>query len=128
MTPEQLDAIHALLADARRRYVLYHFLKNQRGSAEELAPQIAAWERGVSVDEVDQSAVDRVSVALVHNHLPRLADHGIVDYDARSGDVVPAEAFERARPFIEHAFDFERRTRTTEEFIHSQNNGSSRTT
>ena len=95
----QLTALFGLLAVPRRRYLLYALLK-QGGLAtiDRLARQIAACECASTGETIDDDLEKRVEIALVHNHLPRLADVGLVEYDRRSGDVVlsePPDAVER---------------------------------
>lgn len=96
-----IDAIYTLLGSSRRRYLLYQLLAREHGNVEELSLQIAAWEAESSIDAVDEERRQRVYVALVHNHLPRLADHDVVDYDLRSGDVVKRDGFADLEPVLE---------------------------
>lgn len=39
-------------------------------------------------EDVPCESVERLEVTLHHDHLPKLADHQYVEYDARNGDVV----------------------------------------
>ena len=101
--PSTLDDVFGLLSESRRRYLLYHFLENDWANVENLSRRIAAWEGDTAVRAVDEDDREKVAVSLVHNHLPRLADHDVVEYDSRSGDVVTANGFEELRPFVEQA-------------------------
>lgn len=80
-TGEALDALFEALADERRRYVLAYLDAGEEDVA--TVPDL--------VDHVaDEASVDdreRVSVALHHAHLPKLADAGLVEFDARDGFV-----------------------------------------
>ncbi|WP_276255351.1 DUF7344 domain-containing protein [Halomontanus rarus] len=96
-----LDTVQTLLGQSQRRYLLYHLMENDCGNVEELSLQIAAWEHDESVETVDEDARERVVISLVHNHLPRLADHDIVEYDLRSGDIVLTDGFEDLEPFVD---------------------------
>ena len=82
------SATYGLLADPRRRYLLWHLSECGRATVEEVATRIAAWERDAAVEDVPRSRCKRVAASLHHAHLPRLADHGVVDYDRESGEVV----------------------------------------
>lgn len=62
------------LAHQRRRHALYE-LRDADGA---MAVESLA-------DAVADDAGEQVVVSLHHQHLPRLADVGLVDYDARSG-------------------------------------------
>lgn len=99
----ELDLVFALLSESRRRYLLYHFLENDVGNVENLSARIAAWEADSSVREVDEDDRREVAVSLIHNHMPRLADHDVLEYDDRNGDAVTTPTFEKLRPFLEQA-------------------------
>ena len=96
-----VDDQHELLRDPRRRYALYYFLSNDYMNIDTLALQIAAWEEGETVGTVSETAQQSVKVALHHLHLPKLAEHDVVEYDVRSGDVVVAEGFDDVRAYVE---------------------------
>lgn len=80
------DEIFYILSNQRRRYVLY-YLKQHDGPVElmEVVRQLAAWEEGISVDEVSEQAHKRAYVALYQTHIPRLEEAGLVEYDPDSG-------------------------------------------
>lgn len=98
-----LDAGYGLLSDSRRRYVLYHFVSNEIGHVGAFSRKIAAHERDVPYESVDEAIREDVAASLLHNHLPRLADHDVVEYDTRSGDVVRSDGFADLRPLVERA-------------------------
>ncbi|MFC4987275.1 DUF7344 domain-containing protein [Saliphagus infecundisoli] len=98
---DRMDAIYTLLGDRRRRYLLYLLAGTDYASVPELAARIAAWEREEPTATVPESARRSVHVSLVHTHLPMLADHAVVDYDLRSGDVVLGEDFEEVESLLE---------------------------
>lgn len=78
----QLDGAYDLLANSRRRYLLQFLRENgEEATIETLATELAAWERDESVEDVDDTARKRARIALVHKHLPKLADHDVVAYD-----------------------------------------------
>jgi len=96
-----MDAAYALLGSADRRQLLYKLRQTDRASVAELALLIARHREtessGVSMEEARQHAY----ISLVHNHLPRLADHDVLEYDLRSGDVVPASGFAELEALLE---------------------------
>lgn len=98
---ERIDASYSLLGERRRRYLLYLLDEADYATLEELALRIAAWETEAPVDAVPESARRSVHVSLVHHHLPLLADHAVVDYDLRSGDVVLGEAFDELEALLD---------------------------
>lgn len=94
----ETDRINSLLASSRRRCVLSMLADGDEVTVEKLARTIAARERNGTFDDDRR---DRVVVSLVHNHLPRLADHGVVDYDRQDGTVSAGRSFAELEPFLE---------------------------
>lgn len=82
-----LSRVFAALANRRRRYVLYYLRDHDHAQIDELAVQIAAWEHDILEAEVSGEDVDRISTDLVHSHLPKLEEYGLVEYDRRSDTV-----------------------------------------
>lgn len=87
-TPHQLDTLFRVLADNRRRYVLYCFEETDQTvvSLTDLAEQLVTWERqwDDTTDRSESKHRKRIRIALHHDHLPRLADANLIEYDARS--------------------------------------------
>ncbi|WP_139136144.1 hypothetical protein [Haladaptatus sp. W1] len=82
--------LHSLLAVERRRLVL-DILTGiiTTVELEELARRVVEREDGI--DAADQDVMERVVIGLHHNHLPRLDDAGLVDYDPDSHTVDPTQ-------------------------------------
>lgn len=74
------DVVRAL-AERERRYVVYYALDHERVSIDELGDVVAGWvaanEGRVMVPPDRESLV----IDLYHNHIPRLADAGLVEFD-----------------------------------------------
>lgn len=81
------DVILTCLRSSRRRFILYYLQDHERATVDELARQVAAWEDGVPPAEVATDHQKRVKTALVHTHLPMLADEVVIEYDPRSNEV-----------------------------------------
>ena len=84
MTDEGLspDEIFSALSNRRRRYVIQYLLERDAPiGLKELSAQIAGKENDVPVEEVSHKQRKRTYVALRQNHLPKLKEMGIVDYD-----------------------------------------------
>lgn len=77
-----LDTSFELLADAQRRAALQFFTAHDTDVAE--LTELVAHVHG-EVNEV--SSRQRVQLTLAQIHLPKLAEHGVVEYDQRSQTV-----------------------------------------
>lgn len=77
---DDFGAVCGLLSDVHRRRLLYYFVEQPRGvtTVGELVEHLRS--------EADVNR-DRLKTQLVHNHLPRLATHDVVEYDRRSETV-----------------------------------------
>ncbi|WP_438267525.1 DUF7344 domain-containing protein [Haladaptatus halobius] len=77
-----LETVFKLLADAQRRALLRYFTDEDTDSAElaELVDHVH--------EEVDNVTAPRQTrIALIHIHLPKLAEHDIIEYDQREHTV-----------------------------------------
>ncbi|MFP8955124.1 hypothetical protein ACLI4Y_00205 [Natrialbaceae archaeon A-CW3] len=100
---EQLtaDVILELLANRRRRYLLYALRgRDEPIELSKLAEQVAGWEHDVPPDEVAKNEYKSVYVSSVQCHVPKLADAGVVDHDADNHTVVLADRFEQLEPYL----------------------------
>ncbi|WP_049922397.1 DUF7344 domain-containing protein [Halopiger djelfimassiliensis] len=95
------DTILELLANRRRRYLLYA-LRGRDGPIElsSLAEQVAGWEHDVHPDEVAKNEYKSVYVSSVQCHVPKLADAGVVDHDEDNHTVVLSDNFEQLEPYL----------------------------
>ncbi len=119
-----LDTIYGMLSESRRRYVLYYFLENDHANIESLSLQIAAWSQDVTVDAITEEMKESVTTSLIHSHLPKLEDHGLIEYDGRTGDVIVADGFDEIRTTISRARAAEEEVEVTgssiESFLYSE--------
>jgi DNA-binding transcriptional ArsR family regulator len=81
-----IDELLSLLGHRRRRDVLYSLVESEVTDVESLAATIAARESDGPSDGIDDER-DAVVIDLYHNHLPKLNDRGLIEYDSRSGAV-----------------------------------------
>lgn len=87
-TPLEREEILDILSNRRRRYALHYLTWNGRETPlRELAEHVAAWENKVEVDQLSYAERKRVQNALHQFHLPKMDDHGFVEYDARRARV-----------------------------------------
>ncbi|WP_267640723.1 DUF7344 domain-containing protein [Haloarchaeobius amylolyticus] len=93
-TPVSEDELFDVLSNQRRRYAV-HVLKQEEQAAIDIGPmarQIAAWENDVELSQVDYSERKRVYTALQQQHLPRMDEAGVVEFDKDRGVVEPTAA------------------------------------
>jgi len=85
MSGKSLDACLALVADRRRRRLLEHLRHSGEGEmpVDDLVDRLhQAGPDGADARRMDR---DRLAIQLNHCHLPKLADHGIVEHDRDRG-------------------------------------------
>lgn len=97
------DVLRAL-GSREQRYTLYHLLDHERVTLSELADVLAGW-LATTESRVTTSA-DRsaLRIALYHNHLPQLANAGLVDFDATASVVDRSPQSTAERELIEAAY------------------------
>jgi len=84
--------IFDLLRNRRRRAVLDYLRRNEGESTlDELAKHVAADEYDTSIEKLSAQQRKRVYVSLYQNHLPRIDEVGLVEYDKDEGTVAPLD-------------------------------------
>lgn len=106
-----LDDVYHLLQTKRRRDVLrYLHEEGGRVRLRDLAEQVAAWEQETAIENLSSDERQRVYISLYQSHLPKLDNHGIVNYDKDRGWVEPTSLVARLQPYLEPSH----RTRSSE--------------
>lgn len=100
------DVVFQVLSNQRRRYAL-HYLRRHDEPVEigELAMQIAAWENGVTKQEVTSQQRKRVYNTLQQAHLPKLDETGFLDYDPAHRTILLTDKAEKLAVYLELAPD-----------------------
>ena len=90
------ESLEELLSDPHCRYLL-QYLRENEGPAElpAVARHVVAGITHTEPDEVTEDVQRRVQTWLHHGQLPRLDDHGVVDFDPDAGTVALADDPER---------------------------------
>lgn len=84
-----------LLSNERRRYVLEAFDGTEQPvPVQELAAYVAARENGTDAEATTDAERKRAYVSLYQNHVPRLAEVGVLDHDDAAGTVAPGDRFD----------------------------------
>ncbi|QLH78312.1 hypothetical protein HZS55_13785 [Halosimplex rubrum] len=91
--------IFELLTNERRQRAL-QYLTQAVGAVpiSDLADQLTLWE-----GEHTREQYERVCTSLVHVHLPKMVDAGVVEYDPACETVNSQEAIEQITPYLELA-------------------------
>ncbi len=88
--PDELsvDTVLRLFGERRRRLIVNRLSQHDVAlPLADVAKEVVAEKNDVALPETDDDVVLSVYLALYHNDIPRLEDHGIVEYE-REKDVV----------------------------------------
>ncbi|NHX37537.1 MULTISPECIES: DUF7344 domain-containing protein [Halolamina] len=94
------DIAFTILSSRRRRNIIHALCRDEASTVSELARQLAAWETGKSLEAISSKERKRTYTALRQTHLPKLARHGVVDYDVNRGTVSLTERGRELRPYL----------------------------
>ena len=96
------DTILELLANRRRRYLLYALRgRDEPVELSRLAETVAGWEHDVPPEDVAKNEYKSVYVSSVQCHVPKLADAGVVEHDESNHSVVLSENFDQLQPYLQ---------------------------
>jgi len=111
-TPTRLadDQFYQVLASSHRRRLLYYLLENEESTLSELTSVLSGWE--LTPAKPMQTSADRSEIRLYlrHNHLPRLDDADLVEYDGETGTVRLESLHPQVRDIIKQSVQAEQRT------------------
>lgn len=80
MTSTDLDAVLRLVSDRQRRCILRH-IRKKPAEAIAIDELVDAVSRATAADGSETLDEERIAVQLSHSHLPKFAEHGVIDYD-----------------------------------------------
>lgn len=88
-----IDDVFKTVGDRRRRELLFAVRETKGGGIEAVS---------VPEDVVEGEAVrDQVAIEYQQIHLPKLEDHGFIQWDRRRDEVVAGPRFDRLEPLLE---------------------------
>ena len=89
VTTPSFDTLFDLLADRRRRYALYALVGIEDGLTDcsTLADEVAMQEARNEGRMLSDSLCEGIAAELRDEHLPKIAEADVVDFDERSGTV-----------------------------------------
>jgi hypothetical protein len=96
------EDVYEVLSNRRRRYAIHHLKQTDSPvDVSTLAEQVAAWENGKPVAELDSQERKRVYISLYQSHLPTLEKRGLVAYDDDRGIVELTDSIANAEVYLE---------------------------
>lgn len=99
---ETVDALFDCLASSRRRNVLEYVSENAGPvGVEDIVQHLSTRENATAGDEASADAAEEIAISLVHNHLPRLRDAGVLAVDREANTVGAGDRFEAAKSVLE---------------------------
>ncbi|QLG29751.1 hypothetical protein HUG10_19290 (plasmid) [Halorarum halophilum] len=96
------DQVFHVLQNQRRRWVL-KYLEGRDGQVRmrDIAEQVAAWEHDTTVQALTSKERQRVYIPLYQNHLPKLDEEGIIDYNQSRGIVERTRLADQLNPYLD---------------------------
>ena len=77
------DELFDALSNSRRRFTLQHLQTAETPlPVGELATELQSWESNQTVSAGGGADQDTIEISLLHSHLPKMAEAGLVSYDA----------------------------------------------
>ncbi|MGA9400464.1 DUF7344 domain-containing protein [Haladaptatus sp.] len=77
-----VDTVLRLVANRRRHLVIDRLKQHDLAlTLADLAEEVAVAENDVRLPDIDEQEVLHVYLSLYHNHIPRLSEHGVVEYE-----------------------------------------------
>jgi DNA-binding transcriptional ArsR family regulator len=99
---QRFDEILTALSNTQRRRILRYLQEVDSASRDEVVHHLIAWKRDSPPDDVSDEAVERLKIELHHNHLPRLEESRLVEYDRRTEELLVRDLPELAEQCLEH--------------------------
>lgn len=94
----EIRTILTLLSNDTRRAVLHRLRRVERTTVPALGRHVT--DRSDGRGQASPNRRD-TTIALVHNHLPRLDTHDVVEYDRSEGTVTPGPNFDEIATFLD---------------------------
>lgn len=92
------DELFEVLSHRLRRFMLQHLLWTETPvPVEELTSELVKAELDRPVADREGSDSDAIEISLKHNHLPKMAEAGLIGYDSTQQKVTLADRTEEAR-------------------------------
>lgn len=100
------DAALELCADTHRRIVLAELVGREAPiTIDALTESIVTHNHHAALASVSDETVTGIRTSLLHSHLPKLAEAGLVEYGPQRGVVVPTADLSRGEPHLAAILD-----------------------
>lgn len=86
------------------RYTLYYLLDNERVSLEDLADVVTGWVAAAGKQMTTSTDRESLRISLYHQHLPLLAECGLVEFDPEEQCVARSSLFESVQNLVEASY------------------------
>lgn len=98
------EEIFDVLSNERRQWVLQYLKRHpeRRVELRELVDHVAAWENETTLEGLHTDERKRVYTALRQNHLPKLDEAGIVEYEHLRGEVELTDRARHVQMYLEY--------------------------
>ena len=95
MTGRSLDTLLRLVTDRRRRQAIHHLRHEPNGKTTIDGLVDRLHNGGLDADDQPTDR-EQLAIQLYHTHLPKLVDHGVVEFEPKNGAIryQPDEQFE----------------------------------
>jgi len=100
----EADTAFDILSNQRRRMVVQMLEETSLAEPldiDYLSRQIAAWEQGTSIDQIDYTDRKSVYTSLQQLHLPAMDEAEVIDFDERAGTITATEDTEGYTVYLE---------------------------
>jgi hypothetical protein len=95
-----LSELFEILSHESRRRILMAVGQNNPQDEDDIILESAGDEQ-----EVDVEILEHVKLQLQHQHLPKLADAGLIDWDSESGTITRGPRFDEIEPLLKLMHD-----------------------
>ena len=102
MGDDRQDELFDVLSHSRRRFTLQHLQTAETPlPVGELARELQSWENDQTVSPGGGTGQDTIEISLLHSHLPKMAEAGLVSYDATQQMVTLGDRTDEVRSHLQ---------------------------
>jgi len=100
------DSLLGLCQHQHRRIVLRTLAEEQRElTLTDLTKTVLKYNHQTPITEASEDVITTIRLSLHHNHLPKLASEGLIEYDPERRLVKPTERLDQVQPTLSTILD-----------------------